>query len=114
LLDLKALSRNGATVFCFPASLESGLPVETSDICVSKKQKQNIKTKQRAAPLLRQYQTSPYCHPFHCTYSRNVLIFSRCMGSSTLEMDNKSGGNVHNGVKPTERQLQIRSVLADA
>jgi len=29
-------------------------------------------------------------------------------------MVNKSGVSVHNGVKPTERQLQIRSVLADA
>jgi hypothetical protein len=29
-------------------------------------------------------------------------------------MDNKSGLSVHNGVKTTEKQLQIRSVLADA
>jgi hypothetical protein len=36
------------------------------------------------------------------------------MCSSRLEMDNKSGLSVHNGVKTTEKQLQIRSVLADA
>jgi len=29
-------------------------------------------------------------------------------------MDNKSGVSVHNGAKPTERQLQIRIVLVDA
>jgi len=43
LLQLNALSRNGATVFCFPPSLESELPVETSDSRVSKNKRRTQK-----------------------------------------------------------------------